>query len=101
MIQRFDPNDANGIVCVQDVRQVLAGSFSVNPGAVAWSTAVLTVVYRNGGGVWTTYPGLSTLTSSATSSGRIDLSWVDQVALKITTAEGTSRIWSGSFNAHA
>lgn len=97
----FDANDQDAIVCAADVSAMLVGSFEVSPRAYAWATAVFTVVYDNGGGEWTAYPSLSTLTTSARASGRIDLSWVKRIALKVTTPEGTSRPFMGVFNGHA
>ncbi len=97
---RFDANDQDGIVGIADVSDLLVGSFEVGPGAYTWSTAVLTVVYANGLGGWTAYPSVSTLTTSARASGRLDLSWVNMIALKITTPEGSSRPFEGVFNGH-
>lgn len=98
---RFDANDQDAIVGVTDVSDLLVGSFEIGPGAYTWSTAVLTVVYDNGLGGWSAYPSVSTLTTTARASGRLDLSWVNRIALKVTTPEGTSKPFEGAFNGHA
>lgn len=97
---RFDPNNPSGIVGAFDVSDLLVGSFEISDAGYGWTTAVLTVVYDNGLAGWTAYPSVSTLTTSARASGRLDLSWVNRIALKITTAEGTSRSFEGAFNGH-
>lgn len=96
--QRFDPNDSDAIVCPTRTEGLLVGSFSVSPGTSAWGALELEVVYRNGQGDWTAYPGVSSLTASARSSGRLDVSWFDEIALRITTVEGTSRIYLAEFS---
>lgn len=93
----FDANDPDAIVCAHSTAGFLVGSFTVDPGPHVWGALELTVVYRNGQGAWTTYPGLAVIDASTPSSGRIDVSWVAEVALKITTVDGTSREYSAEF----
>lgn len=97
---RFNPNDQDAIVGVQDVSALLVGSFQINPCGYAWSAAEFTVVYDVGLGQWTDYPSLAVIDGTNRSSGRIDLSWVNAIALKVSTVEGTSRRWEGVFSGH-
>lgn len=98
MIREFDfeANDAGAVVGIFDCQDLISGSFGIVAGG-AWATAVLTVVYDAGGGVWMDYPDVDTLTAAAPNSERLDLSFCARIGLSVGTAEGSSLRMFGTF----
>jgi len=93
----FDSNDIGGIVGIAPCMGLLVGSYGLESNGNTWTTAVLTIVYDAGGGRWEAYPSVATLVTATRNSARLDLTWFDRVALKITTAEGSSQRLFGTF----